>query len=273
MTVQLAFDRIDGARPEKTIAFLHGILGRGNNLRTIARRFVEARPNWTAYLVDLRGHGRSPKGTPAPSLEAAAGDVVQFADHLSQPLTALAGHSFGGKVALEAARIGGVATLAHVVVIDSYPGRRDPLSEGDSALAVIEAIESLPPRFESRSAFIEALVAAGKTRELAQWLAGSLEREDDHVRFALDLNEIRALILDYGERDLWPVVERPPGNTRVHLVIGDRSNAYTPADIDRAAQIARSSGRVTVDVLPAGHWVHIDDPEGLLETLLDHVSA
>jgi pimeloyl-ACP methyl ester carboxylesterase len=166
-----------------------------------------------------------------------------------------------------------MATLAHAVVIDSYPGRRDPLSEGDSALAVIEAIESLPPSFESRSAFIEALVAAGKTRELAQWLAGSLERENDHVRFALDLNEIRTLILDYGERDLWPVVEHPPGNTRVHLVVGDRSNAYMPADIDRAARIAKSNERVTLDVLPAGHWVHIDNPEGLMEKLLDHVGA
>jgi len=65
--VRLAFDRVDGARPESAIAFMHGILGRGINLRTIAKRFVEARPGWTAWLVDLRGHGRSPKGTPKPS--------------------------------------------------------------------------------------------------------------------------------------------------------------------------------------------------------------
>src|SRR5207237_822421 len=50
-SVHLAFDRLDGSRPERAIAFLHGILGRGINLRTIARRFVEARPGWTAWLV------------------------------------------------------------------------------------------------------------------------------------------------------------------------------------------------------------------------------
>jgi len=60
MSIELAFDRIDGPRSERTIAFLHGILGRGGNLRTIAKRFVEARPQWTAWLVDMRGHGRSP---------------------------------------------------------------------------------------------------------------------------------------------------------------------------------------------------------------------
>src|SRR5215470_8210769 len=96
-SVHLAFDRVDGARPERAIAFLHGILGRGINLRMIARRFVEARPEWTAWLVDLRGHGRSPKGTPNPSLEAAARDVLNLAASATPPLHAIVGHSFGGK--------------------------------------------------------------------------------------------------------------------------------------------------------------------------------
>jgi pimeloyl-ACP methyl ester carboxylesterase len=271
MSVELAFDRIDGVRAERAIIFLHGILGRGNNLRTIARRFVEARPGWSAWLVDLRGHGRSPKGTPAPSVEAAARDVMHFATRTAQPLGAIAGHSFGGKVALEAARVGPVESLEHVIVIDSAPGIRHPAGGEDSALTVIDALDSLPSTFSSKSDFIEALIATGKTRELAQWLAGSVEREGDQVRFVLDLKEIRALILDYLASDLWPVVEHPPGAVRVHLVIGDRSNSYSPGDRERAARIATSSDRVTVDVLPAGHWVHIDNPDGLLRKLLDHI--
>src|SRR5436853_6175104 len=216
MSVDLAFDRVDGARPERAIAFLHGILGRGINLRTIARRFVEARPSWTAWLVDLRGHGRSPKGTPAPSLQAAARDVVDLAERAALPLGAIAGHSFGGKVALEAARLAGMDSLDHIVVIDSVPGSRDPVRSGDSALAVIDTIESLPRTFASKSDFTRAFVAAGKSRSLAEWLAGSVEKENDHVRFMLDLKEIRALVLDYFARDLWPVVEHPPDRMHVH---------------------------------------------------------
>jgi pimeloyl-ACP methyl ester carboxylesterase len=188
---------VEGANPERTILFLHGILGRGNNLRTIARRFVEARPGWSAWLVDLRGHGRSPKGTPGASLEAAARDVVGLAAQAAQAVTAIAGHSFGGKVALEAARIGPMPSLEHVVVIDAVPGIREPVRGDDSVLAVIETIEALPHAFVSKSDFVEALVATGKTRSLAQWLAQSVEKEGDHVRFMLDLREIRALILDY----------------------------------------------------------------------------
>ena len=44
----------EGARPERAILFLHGILGSGGNWRTFARRFVAARPDWAAVLVDLR---------------------------------------------------------------------------------------------------------------------------------------------------------------------------------------------------------------------------
>ena len=269
--VELAFERIEGARAERAIAFLHGILGRGNNLRTIARRFVEARPEWEAWLVDLRGHGRSPKGTPNPSIEAAARDVVELVRG-SLPLAAIVGHSFGGKVALEAARIGGLSSLEHIFPLDSVPGARDPVRGNDSALAVVDAIASLPPTMASKTDFIEALVAAGKPRELAQWLAGSVEREGDRVRFSLDLNEVRSLILDYFARDLWSSMEHPPGAARVHIVIGDRSDTYSPTDRALAARIAASNDRVTVDILPAGHWVHIDDPDGLLHTMLDHTT-
>jgi len=272
MSIELAFDRIDGPRSERTIAFLHGILGRGSNLRTIARRFIEGGPQWTAWLVDMRGHGRSPKGTPRPSLEAAARDVVNMSARTTRPLHAIVGHSFGGKVALEAARIGAMALLEHVVVIDSVPGVREPLRGDDSALAVIEKIKALPSALASKSEFVDALVASGTTGAVAQWLAQSVEKEGEHARFVLDLKEIRALILDYFARDLWPVVERPPGVTRVHIVIGDRSDAYSSADRERAARIAATNKRVTVDVLHAGHWVHVDDPDGLLRVLLNRVS-
>ena len=269
--MDLAFDRLDGARPRQAIAFLHGILGRGINLRMIAKRFVEARPEWAAWLVDLRGHGRSPKGTPSPTIEAAAQDIVNLAARAELPLHAIVGHSFGGKVALEAAGLGILKSLGHVVVIDSSPGSMDAPRGGESPLDVIDTIESLPREFASKSDFIRTLIAAGKTRTLAEWLAGSLERENDHVRFSLDLNEIRALILDYFARDLWPVVEHPTGGVNIHLLIADRSDSYSPADRERALRIAASNSQVTTDVLPGGHWLHVDNPDGVLGKLLDYI--
>src|SRR5262245_59504578 len=125
VSIELAFEEIDGTSGQRLVIFLHGILGRGSNLRSIARQFIAARPDWTAWLVDLRGHGRSIKSGPGPSLEAAARDVANLTDRAKLPFGAIVGHSFGGKVALEAARIGAMPTFGHVVVIDSAPGSRE----------------------------------------------------------------------------------------------------------------------------------------------------
>jgi pimeloyl-ACP methyl ester carboxylesterase len=271
--VDLAFERVDGAQPEQAIAFLHGILGRGLNLRTIARRFVEARPKWSAWLVDLRGHGRSPKGTPAPSIEAAARDVLDLSGRADLPVAAIFGHSFGGKVALEVARLGSNKSLDHVFIIDSVPGAREPLRGGDSALAVIDTIESLSPTFPSKTDFIHALVSTGQARTLAEWLAGSLAKENDHVRFALNLDEIRGMLLDYFARDLWPVVEHPREGLKVHLLIAADSDSYSKADRDHALRIARANTQVTVDILPGGHWLHVDNADGVLAKLVEYVNA
>lgn len=270
--MDLAFDRVDGTRPDRAIAFLHGILGRGVNLRTIARRLVEARPDWSARLVDLRGHGGSPKGTPAPTIEAAARDVVDLAGRSDLPFVAIAGHSFGGKVALEAARLGGLKSLDHVFSIDSVPSAREPLRSGDSALAIIDTIESLPPTFATKTDFIRAVMAAGQTRTLAEWLAGSVERADDHVRFGLNPSEIRMLLLDYFARDLWPVVEHPPGRLRIHLLIAEGSDSYSAADCERALRVAQLNPQITADILPGGHWLHVDNPEGVLSKLVRYLT-
>lgn len=265
--VDLHSERIEGARSERVVLFLHGILGSGQNLRTIAKRFVEARPDASAWLVDLRGHGRSPKRTPGPSIDACAEDLVRLARGAN--VTAVAGHSFGGKVALALTE---KLALTDVVTIDSMPGTREPLREGDAALAVLQTIGSFAPVFSTKAAFIRS-VSEKHGRAIAQWLALSTEEVEGGVRFALDHDEIEALLLDYFARDLWPLVEQPAHGAAVHLVIGERSSSYAPADRARAAAVAARQPGVSVDVLPADHWVHVDDPEGLLRVLTQRIGG
>jgi esterase len=265
--VQLHSERIDGRSADRVVLFFHGILGSGQNLRTLARRLVEARPELSVWLVDLRGHGQSPKRTPGPSIDACADDVAALAHGVN--VVAAVGHSFGGKVALALAE---KMTLADVVMIDSVPGTREPLRDGDSALAVLQTIASFAPVYPTKAAFIRA-IGEKHGRSIAQWLAISTEETEGGIRFALDLPEIEALLEDYFARDLWPLAEQPPAGTRVHLVIGERSISYSAADRERARAIAAAVPRVTVDVLPADHWVHVDDPEGLLRVLVERIGT
>lgn len=259
-----------GAAPERSFLLLHGILGSGANLRTIARRFVAERPRWAAVLVDLRRHGASLDVAGPDTLEQAAVDVAELARSLALPAGAVLGHSFGGKVALQwlaAARE--QARLEHVHVIDSNPGARPDARGSEGTLRVVDVLDALPYPFESREAFVQAVLAQDPRPTLAQWLAMSLRREGDGWRFGPPLASIRALLASYFAADLWPVVESPPEGTQVHLVIGDRSTVLDAADRARASEIAAQlPARVTVDVLPTDHWVHAEDPDGLLRVLL-----
>jgi pimeloyl-ACP methyl ester carboxylesterase len=255
-----------GATPTRAIAFLHGILGTGANLRAHARRFVQARPDWLALLVDLRAHGGSQGRDGADTLEHAAHDVVQTTVAVPVPLEAVVGHSFGGKVALQLALA--APTLGHVVTLDSAPGARVDAHGSESTLAVLTLLDGLRGQgWPSREAFVRALEAAGQSKGLSQWLAMNVTRTDSGYAFGLDLARIHALLDDYFAVDLWSVVEHSAA--QVHLVIGERSTVYSNEERARAAQLElERHGQVTVDVLNAGHWVHVDDPEGVARVLL-----
>ena len=247
--------------------FLHGILGRGGNLRGVARKVLQARPRWGAVLVDLRLHGSS-RAFPQPhTVAAAAADLLELDAHLPGPVRGVLGHSFGGKVALESLRLRG-ASLAQVFTVDSSPSARPPDLSDSPTRDVIALLEALPPTLPSRAALVERAVAAGLGRGLGDWLAMNLERRGDVWALALDLAGVRALLEDYLALDQWPIVEALPSGTRLHAIIGERSRVYTDEDRARLAHLSAASSGLTVHYLPTGHWVHVEDPEGLVHAVV-----
>lgn len=266
--------RAEGAAPTRSFLFLHGILGSGANWRSIARALIAREPSWQAVLVDLRGHGRSSMPPPPHTLAACASDVEALAGSLDRPARGVLGHSFGGKVAMAlAARTSDISSaLEHVVFVDSMPGARPNARGSENVLAVLDALESLPRRFARREDFIAAVLERGQSEAIASWLAMSLERDERGVSVRFELPAIRALLDDYFATDLWRLFEEAPvsATPRLHHIVGDRSSVFDEHDRERASALARE-GRVALDVLPAGHWVHVDDPRGLLRVLGDRL--
>ena len=258
------------AVPTKTVLFVHGILGTGANLRSHARRFIQSRPEFQAVLVDLRAHGDSQGVEGADTLANCANDLEQTAQSLSPPVRAVVGHSFGGKVALEYARVAN--GLEAVMTLDSTPGTRIDARGSESTLQVITMLDGMERTWPTRDAFIAAVESHGVARSLGQWLAMNLEPRQGAFTFKLSMPRIHALIDDYLAVDLWPVVAdaaRTQQGPRLHLVIGTKSTVYSPEELAHARELeAQSSGHVTVDLLNAGHWVHVEDPQGLSDVLI-----
>jgi pimeloyl-ACP methyl ester carboxylesterase len=260
-----------GATPTHNVLFLHGILGAGTNLRSLAKRFVAKQPQWQGVLVDLRAHGGSLGRDGDDTVEQAAGDVAALIRQLALPTAAIVAHSFGGKVALLVAADAS-PNLGHVALIDSAPGTRFDHRGSELTLQVLEILDSLGQQtWASRDDFVRALVARGQDRGVALWLAMNVAAVDGRYRFTLELPRIHALLESYFGLDTWPVLEHG-STTAFHLIIGERSAVYDEGERARAQSLAADSeGRITIDVLPAGHWVHVDDFEGLLRVLLARI--
>jgi pimeloyl-ACP methyl ester carboxylesterase len=246
----LAHDVVtDGSR---TAIFLHGILGNKNNWKSFCKRTHDVR----CVVVDLRGHGAS-HGLPGPNtVEQCAQDV------LALPFVpdVVVGHSFGGKVALEIARAG-----IAVAALDCPPGVRAMNGTGDVE-RVIAAIARVEMPVATRKELVERLRALGLSEQLCQWMTTNLRATDAGLVWSFDLALIGELLQSFAQRDAWDVLEN--ARAPVHVVRANRGARFTPEDIARLDAIARVNANVHAHVVEdAGHWLHTDNPEGVLAIL------
>ena len=253
--------------PTRTAFFVHGILGSGGNLRGLARKFVSDNPNWQAALIDLRAHGRSlePDGRP-DTIATAASDLAETASSFSVGVTALIGHSLGGKVVLEASRL---MPLDHVASLDSPPGIRTTTDGVPEVYAVMRWIHSHPGPWPTRDAFIADFLESAAPEAsllLGQWLAMNLVPQEAGQVWRIQVNRMESLLASYQVTDCWPAIAE--ATARVHLVIGAYSKAYSPEDRRRAEELAqREPKSISFSSVRAGHWVHTGDPDGVLLVL------
>jgi esterase len=257
----------NNATPQRWLLMLHGIYGSGRNWGTIARRLVEARPEWGVLLVDLRNHGQSHGFSGPHTLAASAADVDRLVESMDFHAAAVMGHSFGGKVALMYAQHHG-GELKQVWVMDSTLAVREP--EG-SAWRIIESMRALPPEFPSRAEAVAAIQAAGYDQGLAQWLAINLEPAEGRYRWRIDWDVMEEMLRDYFRTDLWETLVHPPGDSEIHIVKATESTALTDEDERRVEMAATANGRVFLHRLEGGHWINTDNPEGVLTLLRDHL--
>jgi len=248
----------EGASP---VVLLHGFLGSGRNLRSVATRWAQRDPGLTFLLPDLTGHGASPPFPRHPTLEGVARDVLETAD--AEGLTGRlrwVGHSFGGRVSLAAARIS-PERVSQVDLLDISPGSVPEASS--ESRGVLEVLLSMPEQEKDRASMQRRLSDAGLSTHLAAWLVTNLEVEAGAgVRWRFDRAGLQRAHGPVLAEDLWDVVE---GRTvPIRCARGKQSAYVPPGDMERL----RTNG-VEVVELDSGHYVHVE----ALDALVDWLSA
>jgi pimeloyl-ACP methyl ester carboxylesterase len=261
---------VDSPSARHTAFVLHGALGSGQNFSRFIRSLAGERPDYRYVLVDLRHHGASAGAPPPNTLASCAADLTALASALGGPPRVVIGHSFGGKVAIEYARQG-AAALEQVWVLDSSPGAQDGAG-GTEIDRVIRAVRSVPMPAASRRDVTEHLAReSGLSSGLAEWMATNLKRVGESYEWVFDLDAIEELMRDYFRVDTWGYLAEPRERPEFRLVVAERSDRWTPALRERARALPASSRVVYHELERSGHWVHVDNPSGLLALLREHL--
>jgi pimeloyl-ACP methyl ester carboxylesterase len=260
LDTRLLHHEIVGDGPRTTL-MLHGLLGSGRNLSSLARRWAERDAKRRIVLTDLTGHGRSPRLPEGASLADVAADVLGLVARLSAGTAVdVVGHSLGGRVALKMALLDSAA-LSDAVLLDIAPGAAEPPSD---VTALVAALLAAPARVRNRQDMRRFLLSTGLAPSLTDWLLTNLERQGDGYGWRIDRSSVARFGRAQGAEDLWSAVEQD-GSPVSLCVRGGRSRFVSEADADRL----RRAG-CAVETLPAaGHFVHIDQPGELLDLVTD----
>ena len=235
------------------MVFLHGLFGSGDNWWGLAARMV----GMQVYLPDLRGHGLSPRGELTRG--AMAEDVADTVRQLGLAPCVVAGHSLGGKIALEVAlKYPGLVT--GVAALDM--GVRDYEPQYLPYLTAMRGLDlaRVSSRDDARKR-LEGLIDAATLAFLLKSLVPD-EREAGRWKWLLDLGG-----LDEAYDTIWQGVtnELAPSEVPALFLYGGASDYVRPGD--EVAIRERFPRATMVEAEGAGHWLHVEKPAVVLEAM------
>ncbi|KAF1334033.1 hypothetical protein FI667_g1924, partial [Globisporangium splendens] len=276
-------DTSNGFTPTKTALIMHGILA--NELFVafaLAAKDLQQRIQigdslrWTIAAMATRH--RSQHHTRSKRAQTMSSEELQV-----EP-DAVFGHSFGGKVALQY-----LATCheqfrkppSQVWVLDSLPGTAETDYKTRNLTASIENVlprlKEIPLPIHSKPQLIKDLTAKGIGLGEAQWLTTNLRlmsSQPEQYDWKMDVPVIEHLFQAFLSTDLWFVVNSNDSNaaddeTEIHFVYAERNSMWTP-QVLRGLDALRPRNVHCHLLENSGHWVHIDNPNGLFAIIEKH---
>ena len=235
------------------VIILHGLFGMLDNWQTLARTWAK---DYHVILLDLRNHGRSFHAD-AMDYSLMATDVAETLEEMTIDECYLVGHSMGGKVALQLG-----------VAFGSFP----------SSLSIVDmGMRQYTPHHTTILDALSTLSLDGvqKRSDAEDHLKQSIE--DPGVRLFLMKNLTRKkeggfmwkmnlpVIVDNYQNILATIKPEYEIEIPTLFVRGEKSNYIRDEDWD---MIRNDFEDVTLETISnAGHWVHAEKPNELLEIL------
>lgn len=244
----------------KPVLILHGLFGSSDNWLSFGKALSVH--GYNVHLLDLRNHGQSPHD-PSFDYSSLSSDVAEYIETSGLHKPVVAGHSLGGKTTLKLA-VAAPHLLTGMVVIDIAP-RFYPVHHRH----ILDALESVDFNImKSRSDVESVLKKLIMEPAVLQFMLKNVWwKEKDKLAWRFNLEAISACIENVGE------AVYPEGFFHLPslFIRGEKSGYIT--DADESDILERYSGSEVITAPDAGHWVHADQPEWLMNAMLEFLET
>ena len=241
------------------VILIHGLFGSLDNLGLLARALCE---HYRVISVDLRNHGASFHSSEM-SYPAQATDILTLMDRLNIAEATLIGHSMGGKVTMQVAKLA-PARVTKLVVADMAPVAY-PHSRHQNVFAGLNATLRTPPqsRSEAEAMLAQHIEIAG----VRQFLLKSFARGEHGWGWRFN---VPALEQNYANIMGWPEDEHRFEGPVLFIKGGDSDYMQPQYSETALAQFPAAKVRV---IAGTGHWLHAEKPALFNKLVVDFLST
>jgi pimeloyl-ACP methyl ester carboxylesterase len=207
---------------------------------------------YTVVTLDLAGHGDSGLGRADWTIESFAADVAAVVEALKLKKVILVGHSMGGPVSLEAARLMPDRVIG-VIGVDTFQdfGEKVPEAQQKQWLAAFQANFSTVT-----DQFVRSMFAAGADSALVEHIASDMASAPPEVGIGAMGNMLR--------------YDPAPAVREIKVPIRGVNADKWPTNVEGNKKLAAS---FDVKLMPGrGHFVQLEDP-ATFNRLLDETIA
>lgn len=235
------------------IIILHGLFGTLDNWQSVAKKLAT---EYLIYTVDQRNHGRSPHA-PNMSYKIMAEDLKEFMEQQWIHKAVILGHSMGGKTAMQFA-LDFPDMVEKLIVVDI-----SPLSNKSGHDLIFEALLSLDlKKINNRKEADDFLALKIPEFEVRQFLLKNLTRnKSGEYYWKMNL----PAITEHYDEILAEVDAIDPFDGKTLFVKGGKSNYLRKEELSAYKKFFPEAQLQLIE--NAGHWVHADQPDLLIESV------
>lgn len=244
----------------KPVIVIHGLLGSSRNWSSFSKKLSS---QFHVISLDLRNHGYSGHADTMTYSEMAS-DILKLLEEFGFERVSLIGHSMGGKVAMTFA-LQHRSMIEQLVIMDVAP-----VSYKNELLPLLDAMAGLPLKDITSRKHADALLTPRvPDTSLRLFLLQNLIQDGDSYGWRINLESIRKSLIDIDGFPAPISVKSHPVKT---LFLGGEKSGYLKPH--HYPIIKKYFPKAQIHIIEgAGHWLHIDKPDEVLERVHSFLSS